>query len=96
LYRFVRYVRWLPARQLAVFAGKAQYLYLDIPGVRFCLRELHDIVATRTRYGGRVKLTYQLKRYLMWWTQVPSAKNGCSIFSQTETAYLHCDILGYG
>jgi hypothetical protein len=41
-------VRWLPARQLAVLAGKAHYLYLAIPATRFYLRELHDVLATRT------------------------------------------------
>jgi hypothetical protein len=32
----------------------------------------------------------------MWWTQVPSAKNGRSIFSPIESAYLHCNNFGYG
>jgi hypothetical protein len=43
-----------------------------------------------------VRLTYQLIRDLQWWTQVPSANNGCSIFSPIETAYLHCDNSCYG
>jgi hypothetical protein len=42
-------------------------------------------------WGGRVRLTYQLRRDLQWWTQVPSANNGRSIFSPIEIAYLHCD-----
>eukprot|EP00873_Tetraselmis_striata_P039446 jgi/Tetstr1/459710/TSEL_005063.t1 len=33
--------RWLPARQLASFAGKAQFLYLAVTPARFFLRELH-------------------------------------------------------
>jgi hypothetical protein len=40
--------RWLPTRQLAVLAGKVQYLYLAIPTARFYLRELHHVLATRT------------------------------------------------
>lgn len=96
LQRSTRDARWLPARQLAVLAGKAQYLYLAIPAARFYLRELHDVLATRTGWGGRVQLTYQLRRDLQWWTQVPSANNGRSIFSPIETAYLHCDSSGYG
>jgi hypothetical protein len=38
--------RWLPARQLAAFAGKAQFLYLAIAQARFFLRELHCVLAT--------------------------------------------------
>jgi hypothetical protein len=45
--------------------------------------------------GGRVKLTYLLKRDLKWWMQVPSANNGRSIFSPIETTYLQCDSSGY-
>jgi hypothetical protein len=43
-----------------------------------------------------VRLTYRLRRDLQWWTQVPSANNGRSIFSPIETAYLHCDSSGCG
>jgi hypothetical protein len=43
-----------------------------------------------------VRLTYQLKRDLQWWTQVPSVNKGRSIFSPIETAYLHCDCSSYG
>jgi hypothetical protein len=62
--RSPRDARWLPARQLAMLAGKVQYLYLAIPAARFYLRELHDVLATRTRLGSRVRLTYQFKRGL--------------------------------
>jgi hypothetical protein len=48
LQRSARDARWLPARQLAVLAGKVQYMYLAIPAARFYLRELHDVLATRT------------------------------------------------
>jgi hypothetical protein len=71
-------------------------MYLAIPTARFYLRELHDVLATLTGWGGRVRLTYYLKRDLQWWTQVPSANNGRSILSPIETAYLHCDSSGYG
>jgi hypothetical protein len=39
--------RWLPARQLAAFAMKAQFLYLAIAPARFFLRELYNVLATR-------------------------------------------------
>jgi hypothetical protein len=47
LQRSSRNARWLPARQLTILAGKAQYLYLAIPAARFYLRELHNVLATR-------------------------------------------------
>jgi hypothetical protein len=43
-----------------------------------------------------VRLTYQLRRDLQWWTQVPSANNRRSIFSPIETDYMHCDSSSYG
>jgi hypothetical protein len=54
--------RWLPARPLAAFAGKAQFLYLVIAPARFFLRELHNVLATRSGWGGRIRLTHQLRR----------------------------------
>jgi hypothetical protein len=71
--------RWLPTRQLAAFAGKAQFLYLAIAPARFFLRELHNVLATRTGLGGRVRLTHQLRRDLEWWRTVPTQHNGRSI-----------------
>jgi hypothetical protein len=50
--------RWLPARKLAAFAGKAQFLYLAIAPARFLLRALHNVLATRSGCGGRVRLTH--------------------------------------
>jgi hypothetical protein len=63
--------RWLPTRQLAAFAGKAQFLYLAIAPARFFLREMHNVLATRTGLGVRVRLTHQLRRDLEWWRTVP-------------------------
>jgi len=88
--------RWLPARQLAAFAGKAQFLYLAIAPARFFLRELHCVLATRTGWGGRVRMTHQLRRDLEWWRTVPNQHNGRSIYKPIETAYLHADSSGYG
>eukprot|EP00873_Tetraselmis_striata_P004131 jgi/Tetstr1/424395/TSEL_014954.t1 len=88
--------RWLPARQLASFAGKAQFLYLAVTPARFFLRELHCVLATRQGWGGRVKMTNQLRRDLQWWTQVPAQHNGRSMYKPVETAYLHADSGSYG
>jgi hypothetical protein len=83
--------RWLPARKLAAFAGKAQFLYLAIAHARFFLRELHNVLAKRCGWGGRVRVTHQLRRDLEWWRNVPKQNNGRSIYKPTETAYLHAD-----
>jgi hypothetical protein len=44
--------RWLQIRQLAAFAGKAQFLYLAIAPTHLFLRELHDVLAARRGWGG--------------------------------------------
>eukprot|EP00873_Tetraselmis_striata_P014402 jgi/Tetstr1/434666/TSEL_023757.t1 len=89
-------MRWLPARQLASFAGKAQFLYVAITPARFFSRDLHCVLATRQGWGGRVKMTNQLRRDLEWWTQVPAHHNGRSMYMHVETAYLHADSSSYG
>jgi hypothetical protein len=43
-----------------------------------------------------VRINYQLRRDLQWWTRVPSANNGRSNFSPIETAYEHCGSSSYG
>eukprot|EP00873_Tetraselmis_striata_P016992 jgi/Tetstr1/437256/TSEL_025986.t1 len=88
--------RWLPARQLASFAGKAQFMYLAVTPARFFLRELHCVLATRQGWGGRVRMTNQLRRDLEWWTQVHAQHNGRSMYKPVETAYLHADSSSYG
>ncbi len=42
-----------------------------------------------------MRLTKQLKRDLDWWRSVPEKHNGAPIFKAVETAYLHCDSIGY-
>lgn len=88
--------RWLPVKLLAQLAGSAQFLYLAIPQARYYLRELHDVVSTKCSWSGRVRMTKQLRRDLLWWTSVPSCANGQSIFKPVETAYLHCDSSSFG
>eukprot|EP00873_Tetraselmis_striata_P003432 jgi/Tetstr1/423696/TSEL_014330.t1 len=75
---------WLPARQLASFAGKAQFMYLAIGPARSFLRELHCVLATRQGWGGRVKMTNQLRRDLEWWTQLLAQHNGRSMYKPVE------------
>eukprot|EP00873_Tetraselmis_striata_P019837 jgi/Tetstr1/440101/TSEL_028459.t1 len=87
-------VGYVPVRELQLLAGRAQYLYLAIPAARFYLRELHDVVGSK--WGGRVRMTHQLRRDLQWWTAVPAHANGRPIHRSVETAYTHCDSSGYG
>eukprot|EP00873_Tetraselmis_striata_P041951 jgi/Tetstr1/462215/TSEL_007278.t1 len=93
LQRAARDARWLPVRELQPLAGRAQYLYLAIPAARFYLRELHDVMGSK--WGGRVRMTHQLRRDLQWWTAVPTQANGRPIHRPVETAYMHCDSSGY-
>eukprot|EP00873_Tetraselmis_striata_P015817 jgi/Tetstr1/436081/TSEL_002675.t1 len=94
LQRAARDARWLPVRELQSLAGRAQYLFLAIPAARFYLRELHDVVGSK--WGGRVRMTHQLRRDLQWRTAVPTQANGRPIHRHVETAYMHCDSSGYG
>jgi hypothetical protein len=72
--------------------GKAQILYLAIAPARFFLRQLHNVLATRCAWGGRVRLTHYLRRDLERWRTVPTQNNGKPI----ETAYLHAYSNDYG
>jgi hypothetical protein len=58
--------RWLHVKELQSFAGQAQYLFLAIPAARLFMRELHSVLGDK--WGGRVRLTPQLRRDLQWWT----------------------------
>eukprot|EP00873_Tetraselmis_striata_P034851 jgi/Tetstr1/455115/TSEL_041967.t1 len=94
LQRAARNALWLPVRELQSLAARAQYLSLAIPAARLYLRELHDVVGSK--WGGRVRMTHQLRRDLQWWTAVPTQANGRPIHHLVETAYMHCDSSGYG
>jgi hypothetical protein len=78
---------WLPVKELMSFAGHAQYLCLAIMAARFFLRDLHSVLGDK--WGGRVRLTPQLRRDLHWWTQMPSHGNGKNIHRPVETTYIH-------
>lgn len=96
LCRSTRDKRWVSARALSALAGRAQFLYLAIPVARYYLRELHDVLRTKSSWGGKVRVTKQLRRDLQWWVSVPAENNGRSIFRPVETVYLHCDSSDYG
>ena len=96
LHSEAQHKRWVPAKRLASLAGKAQFLYLAIPAARYYLRELHDVVSTRSSWSGRVRITKQLHRDLEWWSDVPHHQNGRSIWRHVETAYMHVDSSDFG
>eukprot|EP00873_Tetraselmis_striata_P044241 jgi/Tetstr1/464505/TSEL_009263.t1 len=74
--------------------GLNTFTWQSRPRASTCLRELHDVVGSK--WGGRVRMTHQLRRDLQWWTAVPTQANGRPIHCPVETAYMHCDSSGYG
>eukprot|EP00873_Tetraselmis_striata_P028029 jgi/Tetstr1/448293/TSEL_035580.t1 len=85
---------WLHVRELQSLAGRAQYLHLAVPTAHFYPRKFHDVVGSK--WGGRVRMTHQLRRDLQRWTAVPTQSNGRPIHRSVETAYDHCDSSSYG
>jgi hypothetical protein len=94
--RAASYARWFPARYLASFAWKANFLYLAIASARSFLSGLHSVVVTRQVRGGRVRMSRRLKWDLECWRTLPDQHNGRSIYKPIETASLHADSIGYG
>jgi hypothetical protein len=69
-------------------------MFLAIPVAQFFRRELYSVLGDK--WGGRIRLTPQLRRDLQWWTHAPSQANGKKICRPVETAYIHCDSSCYG
>ena len=78
--------RWVKVKDLASFVGLAQSAYLAIPPARFYLRELHDVIATKSSWAGRVKLTRQALRDLAWWRDVPEQWSKRKIWRSADAA----------
>eukprot|EP00951_Prasinocladus_malaysianus_P003473 scaffold24402_cov27-Prasinocladus_malaysianus.AAC.2 len=81
----------------------AQFLQLAIAPARFYLRERHDVVTTINIWAGRVHMTRQLRRNLLWWTDVPyhysnwlPVAGALYIYKPAEPAYLHYDSSRFG
>ena len=86
-----REARLVPVRLLAGFVGYAQSVYLACPSARFYLRELHDVMGTRTSWDARVRLTRQALRDLRWWAQIGRADVSRAIWRSPTDRTLHCD-----
>ena len=86
-----REARLVPARLLAGFIGYAQSVSLACPPARFYLRSLHDALATRTSWDGRVRLSRQALRDLAWWKRMDRADVARAIWQEPEQATLHTD-----
>lgn len=86
-----REARLVPARLLAGFIGYAQSVSLACPPARFYLRSLHDALATRTSWDGRVRLGKQALRDLAWWKRLDRADVARAIWQEPEQATVHTD-----
>ena len=83
--------RLIPVRRLAQFTGLAQSVYLAVAPARYYLRELHDVMSSRSGWGALVRITKQAYRDLEWWRKVPSKWNGREIWRAPDTSLMHCD-----
>lgn len=83
--------RWVPARELASFTGKAAAVILAMPSARFFSRSLHDAIATRNNWGARVKLSHQALKDLLWWRRLPAKFNGGAIWTPASHATIVTD-----
>ena len=77
--RAASHKRRMRVKTFASLAGKAHFLHMAIPLARFFLRELHDVVRSAKSWSETVKVTWQLKRDLEWWTHAPKHHNGAPI-----------------
>jgi hypothetical protein len=87
--------RWLRARSLASFTGLCQAVHLAVPPARFFLRSIHECLATRGSWNGKVRMTRQALRDMEWWLTLPTQHNQQHIWRPPETAVLHCDASDY-
>lgn len=83
--------RWLPARLVARFAGKAISAMLAIQPARFFLRSLFKDLKTKAGWGSAVKLSHQTLRDLGWWRNLPTRWNGKAFLTQRPTVLLTVD-----
>jgi hypothetical protein len=87
----------VPAKLLASLAGKAQFLYLASPAARFFLREVRNVISTKTNWSAHVKLSkHTSSTGFKMVAYVPKTSNGRSMLRPVETTYLHVDSSGYG
>jgi hypothetical protein len=84
--------RLISRRQLAVFCGLAQSVYLAVPMSQLYLRSLHDCSATGGRnWDCNVRLTKQALRDLQWWVDLSAHSLGRAMWRSPEQAVLHSD-----
>ena len=89
--------RRVPKRQLARFAGLAQFCYLAVRQARLRLRSLYDVMATTDRWSGQVVMSRQALTDLRWWVRLKgSVHNGGPIWKPVESAVLHTDASPWG
>ena len=78
------------ARELASFAGLANFCQLAIPAARFFLRAIYDGLGAWQ--GDRsIRLTRGMRSDLQWWTQLPRQRVGRDIFRPTTSVLMEAD-----
>ena len=83
--------RRAPKRQLAKFAGLAQFTSLAVRQARFRLRSVHDAMGELKGWGGHVRLGRQALADLRWWTRLTEKQSEHDIWRPPETAVLFTD-----
>lgn len=86
-----RQKRWLPAKTVAQFAGKATSVMLAVGPARFFLRSLFQDLKGKASWGSRVKISHQSLRDLGWWRNLPAKWNGKTFLSPRFTFTLTVD-----
>ncbi len=83
--------RWLPARTIAKFAGKAISVMMAVGPARFFLRSMFQDLKGKSSWNARIKLSHQSLRDLGWWKQLPAKWNGKSFLTPRFTYSLTVD-----
>ena len=94
--RATRHQRWVPAKELASFAGLANACLLAVEPARFFLRSIYVALETRSSWEGNCRLDRQALRDLSWWNafHYEHKWNGAAIWKRPTQAILHCDAAG--
>ena len=81
---------FVPVRDLASFAGLANFAGLALPAARFFLRRIYNELGDWN--GNReVRLTRGIRSDLHWWRNIPRQRIGRDIFRPTTSVLLEAD-----
>ena len=95
--RSAEHARWVSKKQLAKFAGLAQFLAPCIQFTNFRLRAIYDCLNDgRDSYTGRVRLDNRALLDLQWWGAMRDQEMQAAIWPPELTAVLHTDASPWG